>query len=520
MLTNPIIEGFYPDPSIVRVDDDFYVVNSSFEYFPAIPIWHSRDLVNWRQIGNAVSRLEQQLDLSRVNPSGGVQAATIRHRDGTFYITSTRVGPEWPRSDQHFIVTATSAEGPWSECHFVDDAEGIDSSLFFDEDGKSYFLANRERQGAKDGVGAEIWMSEIDLVSFELIGPKQTLWDGSGGIYPEGPRLFKRNDWYYLLVAEGGTLHNHATTFARSREIWGPFEPTPRNPVLTHRNLGREYPIQNVGHADMVELQDGSWWGVCLGSRPSGGFYDGGNVRYSFGGYYRNLGRETFAFPITWPADELSPLFSPDTGRIEFQYESPNLPSWPQTDVDYSFTEVSLATKWVNIRDTNLNRFSLDSASSELSIRLGPTFEDCFIGVRQNSWNFSSSVCIDLNNLAMDDSAGLGMFIKKDHHISVQLAVDGSTLVVSFFSPDVEHEPIRLPMDTSKILVEVSGQDQDYEIALPELGIRQAFDGRQISCDLTDSHTGVMLGLFGLSKVDSTVAYSGFSYSTGSQQLI
>ncbi len=514
MLKNPIIPGFHPDPSIIRVEDDFYIVNSSFEYFPAIPIWHSKDLVHWRQIGNAIDRVEQGLDLSSVNASGGVQAATIRHHSGTFYISSTRVGPVWPKSDQHFIVTATNIAGPWSECHFIQDAPGIDSSLFFDQDGKAYFLANREQADAKDGNDAEIWVAEINLTTFELIGEKRTLWAGTGGIYPEGPRLFKRNGWYYLLVAEGGTLHNHATTFARSRNVWGPYESSPRNPVLTHRNLSREYPIQNVGHADMVELQDGSWWGVCLGSRPAGGFYDGGNVKYSFGGYYRNLGRETFAFPIAWPADELSPLFTPESGRVLSEYEPPNLPSAPQDDVTYAFDEQSMRTKWVTVRDTNLNRFDLDAAASALSVRLGLTLEDSFIGVRQKSWAFDARVIVDLSGLILGDSAGLGAYIKPSFHHSVQISPTPGGVVVVFISPSGEVGRQEFANAPQELEITISGSDQDYAIAVPELGISQSFDGREISCDMTDSHTGVMVALYGTSLQESTVRFSGFEYAT------
>lgn len=506
--------GFYPDPSIVRVDDDFYVVNSSFEYFPAIPIWHSNDLMHWRQIGNAIDRVGQGLDLSQVNPSGGVQAATIRHHKGTFYVTSTRVGPAWPKLDQHFIVSATNPEGPWSECHFIQDAPGIDSSLFFDEDGKSYFLANREQAGAKDGNDAEIWMAEIDLETFALVGEKKTLWAGTGGIYPEGPRLFKRNGWYHLLVAEGGTLHNHATTFARSRNIWGPYEGSPRNPVLTHRHLSREYPIQNVGHADMVELKDGSWWGVCLGSRPAGGFYDGGNVKYSFGGYYRNLGRETFALPITWPADDFGPLFTPDSGRVLYEYEAPNLAPAPHEDVEYSFDETSLRTKWVKIRDDNLDRFSTDDHPRALLIRLGHTLEESFIGVRQNAWTFDARVTLEMSGLKPGDSAGLGAYIKEGFHHSVLVSPTDAGLRVVFASPSGEVASETFATDLSRIEITIAGRDQDYEIALPQLGISRHFDGRAISCDLTDSHTGVMIALFGTSANEATARFTNFEWSS------
>ncbi len=250
---NPIISGFYPDPSICRVGDDYYLVNSSFEYFPAIPVWHSRDLVHWELISHAIDRVEQGLKLDAVSPSGGVQAPTIRYHQGVFYITSTCVGKAWPRLDYHFIVFATDPHGPWSAVHYIQNAPGIDCSLFFDEDGQCYFLANREKLLAKQGGDTEIWISRFDVTTFQLMGEQIALWDGTGGNFPEGPHLYKRHGGYYLLIAEGGTCHFHTVTMARSQNIFGPYVPYERNPVLTHKHLHRTYPIQNVGHADLVE---------------------------------------------------------------------------------------------------------------------------------------------------------------------------------------------------------------------------------------------------------------------------
>ena len=200
MFKNPIIPGFFPDPSIIRVEDDFYLINSSFEYFPAIPIWHSKDLVHWRQIGNAVDRKSQKLDLSNLDCSKGVQAASIRYHKGTYYITSTRIQNDWPRDDYHFIMYTNDINGPWSEVIYLKDAYGIDSSLFFDDD-KAYFIANRQKPNLEDGGDTEIWIQEIDLGSFTLVGEKHSLWDGTGGIFPEGPHIYKRNGYYYLLIA-------------------------------------------------------------------------------------------------------------------------------------------------------------------------------------------------------------------------------------------------------------------------------------------------------------------------------
>lgn len=508
-IKNPIIPGFFPDPSIIRVNEDFYIVTSSFEYFPSIPIWHSRDLINWRQIGNVVDRVDQGLDLSVVTQSGGVQAATIRHHNGVFYVSSTRVNPEWPRSDYHFIVTATDINGPWSKCHYIQDAPGIDSSLFFDN-GKAYFLANRAKGKATDQVNAEIWLSEIDLETFTLVGEKHILWDGTGGIFPEGPRMYKRNGFYYLLIAEGGTLHFHTTSIARSENVTGPFVSTPRNPVLTHKHLAREYPIQNVGHADMVELADGSWWGVALGSRPRGGFYDGGNTIHTFGGYYRNLGRETFIFPITWPADDLSPLFTPETGRIVEAYEAPNLPNTSEPDLECDFSEQSLNVKWASIRDLNRDYFTRIN-DDELKLQLQSNFEDTFLGIRQNSWNFKCEVTVDFSQLQPGDVFGLTAYMKDDAYLLIEIERD-QEITVNIRASSGEQPTKQVRTKLTSLNLQLAGDDQDYTFSVPELGLSQTLDGREISCDMTGTHTGVMLGFVGKSEFKTELILSNFSY--------
>ena len=507
---NPILPGFYPDPSIIRVEDDFYIVNSSFEYFPAIPIWHSRDLVNWRQIGNAVDRADQGLDLADVAPSGGVQAATIRHHNGVFYITSTRIKRQWPGSNYHFVVTATDINGPWSKCHFIEDAFGIDSSLFFDGD-KAYFLANRESSNPRFENDAEIWISEINLETFELVGEKHTLWNGTGGIFPEGPRMYKHNGWHYLLIAEGGTLHFHTTSIARSKNVMGPYISSQRNPILTHKHLAREYPVHNVGHADMVELKDGSWWGVALASRPRGGFYDGGNVKWSFGGYYRNLGRETFIFPVTWPADDQSPLFAPETGRVEDSYEVTGLAEFPQSDVAVDFSAKSLAIKWVTIRNEKRNHFNLVREGA-LALELQDSFENTFLGVRQTAWNFNCSFTIDLNELKKGDVVGLAAYIKEGAYLSLEIKRT-ETFEISVQAASGNQPTASISTELSKLRIELNGDDQDYKFSIPELGFSHTLDGREISCDMTGSHTGVMIALIGQSDCKSVVQFENFQIS-------
>jgi alpha-N-arabinofuranosidase len=323
--------------------------------------------------------------------------------------------------------------------------------------------------------------------------------------------MYKRNGWYYLLIAEGGTLHFHTTSIARSKSVTGPFVSSQRNPILTHKHLAREYPVHNVGHADMVELKDGSWWGVALASRPRGGFYDGGNVKWSFGGYYRNLGRETFIFPVTWPADDQSPLFAPATGRVEDTYEVTGLTEFKQSDVARDFTAESLAIKWVTIGHEERKNVNL-SRDSKLSLELQNSFENTFLGVRQTAWNFNCSVTIDLAELKEGDVAGLAAYIKEGAYLSLEIKRT-ETFEVSVQAASGKQPTASISTELSKLRIELSGDDQDYNFSAPELGFSHTLDGREISCDMTDSHTGVMLALIGKSNHKSVVQFENFQIS-------
>ena len=327
MIHNPILPGFYPDPSICRVEDDFYLVTSSFSYFPGIPVFHSRDLIHWEQIGHVLDRKEQ-VHLTYQDMSTGIFASTIRYHEGVFYVISTNL-----TTMENFICTADHPAGPWSMPHVIKAAGGIDPSLFFDDDGSCYFTGTSP-MGAKEYDHQMIVLSKIDLDTFQLTGEVSAIGDGAlkGAGSPEGPHIYKKDGWYYLLIAEGGTEHFHAVTVSRSKNITGPYENYAGNPILTHRHLGKMYPICNVGHADLVELADGSWYMVCLGSRL-------------MDGYHKLLGRETFLAPVSW--EDGWPVVSAGTGKIEEAYEAPDLPEYIFAEKEKtSFGGEQLGMEW------------------------------------------------------------------------------------------------------------------------------------------------------------------------------
>lgn len=293
--SNPVLPGFHPDPSVCRTGDAFYLATSSFHYFPGIPIWKSQNLVEWRLSGHGISD-SGQLDLTGTPASRGLFAPTIRESKGRFYITCTEVDRLG-----NFVLSAERPEGPWSKPVPLAVA-GIDPSLFFDDDGTVYLCTGGEvgecgierglaRGGDTGGAGTGlgISLSVVDPDSWKILEGPRLISRGSGGRWPEGPHLYKREGIYYLLMAEGGTEYGHMATVFRAASPWGPYEPCPRNPVLSHRDRGSD-PIQCVGHGDIVEDGAGNSWLLCLGVRP-------------LGPLLHNLGRETFLSPLVWDGE-------------------------------------------------------------------------------------------------------------------------------------------------------------------------------------------------------------------------
>lgn len=342
---NPILSGTNPDPSICRVGDDYYLVTSSFEYFPGVPIYHSKDLVHWRQIGHALTR-ESQLPLSQAESSKGIFAPTIRHHDGTFYVITTNM-----EGGGSFYVTATDPAGPWSDPIWIQESVfTMDPSLFFDDDGKVYYTRHGE------GQNGAVFQAEIDVSTGHLKDVPRRTWEGTGDIWPEGPHLYKRAGWYYLLISEGGTSYGHKITMARSRSPWGPFESHPDNPILTHKHLPK-HPIQATGHADLVQTQEGQWWMVLLGIRPSAPGY-------------HHIGRETFLSPVRWDSEG---WLSVNDGRpIELEMSIASLPAphpWPEQPAREEFERESLGYEWNYVRNPLLANYSLTERPGFLRLR-------------------------------------------------------------------------------------------------------------------------------------------------------
>ncbi|MDL4821828.1 glycoside hydrolase family 43 protein [Actinomadura opuntiae] len=287
-IVNPVVRGLAPDPSLCRVGDDFYLATSTFDFLPGIRIHHSTDLVNWRLLGGAVTRPAQY---RRDGEPGELMlyAPTIRHHDGRFYLACTNFSD----GQGNFLLSAEDPAGEWSDAVWID-THAFDPSLLF-ADGTCYYT-RRTLEPLPDGRLGPVVQCEIDPATGRMLGPMRELTPDYAGFCSndiEGPHLYKIDDWYYLFSAEGGSWKGHMQTCARSRSPWGPFEPCPHNPVLTHRHrVG--HPIQTVGHAELIDAPDGSWWALTLGTRHE--------ARNGFV-YHHNLGRETFLAPVEWTPD-------------------------------------------------------------------------------------------------------------------------------------------------------------------------------------------------------------------------
>ncbi len=511
---NPILPGFYPDPSICRVGDDYYLVTSTFEWYPGVPIFHSRDLIHWRQIGHVLSR-PSQLDLDSVAPSSGIFAATIRWHEGVFYVVTTLSDHQHQR--RNFIVTARDPAGEWSDPYVLANAPGIDPSLFF-EDGHAWYCGNRtpQREDHRQTSRREIWLQELDLTTMQLKGDVFVLWDGMshGEAVPEAPHIYHVGDFYYLLIAEGGTFHEHCVTVARSRALTGPYEPCPLNPILTHRHLGYNAPIVAVGHADLVQTQAGEWWMVVLGARP----YDG---------YYYNLGRETWLLPCTWEDDW--PLPSPGSGRVEVSYAKPALPlhTMPSLPACDHFDSNTLRLCWNMLRTPRIDWYSLSARPGWLRMMLRPETltehsNPSFIGRRQQHMNFAARARMAFMPANAHESAGLAVVQNDRFYLSCRCEIDeggGMTVLLEQRSHG-EHTrlaAITLPTYTAELYwkIEAHGIHYHFYYALqPEAWqpLGEAVHGGFLSSTVAYGFTGVYIGMYTTSSGQHSANYADFDW--------
>lgn len=510
---NPILAGFYPDPSVCRVGEDYYMVTSTFEYFPGVPMFHSKDLVHWRQIGHVLDR-PSQLNLDGIPASRGIYAPTLRYHEGVFYMITTLVERK-PGARENFFVTATDPAGPWSDPYWLDDAPGIDPSLFFDDDGKVYYTGNRvPPSGQQYPKHMEIWLQELDLETKQLVGPKYSLWDGAlkQAHAQEASHLYKVGGYYYLLIAEGGTGFTHAVTIARSESLTGSYEGCKRNPILTHRHLGKQHGIANVGHADLVQTQTGEWWMVCLASRP-------------YGGHYRNMGRETFLVSMDWEDDW--PLVNPGKGIIECEMPKPNLTEarWPVLPACDHFDAPALELRWNFIRTPRGEFWSLSERPGFLRLRLKPesiseVSNPSFVGRRQQDISYAVRTKLAFTPNAIKESAGLVLLQNQDYQYRLECGLNAdSQQEVRLVSRVAGEEKVlcsqNIIANNIYLRVEATGQSLrfDYGVEAEQWQpLASEIDGTILSTDTAGGFTGAYIGLFASSNGETSGNHADFDY--------
>lgn len=512
ILKNPVLKGYYPDPSICRVGEDYYLVCSSNEYFPGLPLFHSKDLVNWQQIGHVLDR-PSQVPLDGINPSSGIFAPTIRYHQGIYYLLCTRAGGD--PSKRNFIVTASNPKGPWSDPFWLENAPGIDPSLFFDEDGKVWYTGNRVPDGGERYFKQrEIWLQEFDIKTMKLVGPVTLLLD-EGAVRQarniEAPHIYKVNGFYYLIIAEGGTDFNHAVTVFRSKNIIGPYETAPKNPIITSRHLGNNYAIQCIGHADFIETQNGEWYTVLLGTRPYGG------------ASYANLARETFIAPLTW--EDGWPVVAPNEGRILAEFPAPNLPEFKieQPAVRDDFNNDLLAFQWNLIRTPSEKLYSLNQNKGSLRLFLKPEtitekVNPAFIGRRQQHINFTASTLMDFSP-QNKETAGLLVYQNPQYHFKLECLLKDGKKVIRLTKIKANSTEILAEQEVNvkKLYLKVSaiGQDYAFYFATNEGEwklLMDKVDGSMLNRTIAGGFTGVYLAMYASSNGNKTSNHADFNW--------
>ncbi len=508
---NPILSGFYPDPSICRVDDSYYLVCSSFQYFPGVPLFESKDLLNWTQIGHVLTR-ETQLPLHGADGHGGIYAPTIRYHQGIFYMITTNCN-----GCGNFLVWTEDIHGEWSDPVPLA-SDGIDPSLYFEGD-HCYFMRNHSTVEQ-----ASILQYEINPKTGEKIGEEHVLWHGTGGRYLEAPHLYKIQNRYYLMAAEGGTEYGHMEVYAIGDNPNGPFATAANNPVLTNRNIG-DYQLQGVGHGDLVEDTRGNWWMVHLAFRQI--------ARWCT---FHHIGRETCLVPVTFMAD--GTMTAGDAkGISRLEIDTDRIPAsvvqekWADTKKrrQVRFSNTRMGTEWCWLRNPNLkcydpsewecNKLRMKGSALTLEQR---EESNTFLGIRQTT--LEGKITVDLSCSGITEGEyGLTIYMDQDNHYDLGIRKDekGSKVFLHKKIGDMDYTAWELDetkidswLNIDKITICVDAQPQRYVFSV-QIGEKTYLAGtgetRLLSSEVAGGFTGVMIGLY-VQNTEEWATFRDFCY--------
>lgn len=482
---NPILKAFHPDPSICRVGDEFYLVTSSFSYFPGLPIYKSKDLLHWSLAANAITE-EDQLPLKEAASSGGIWAPTIRHQDGVFYITATF------SEKGNFIVASTDIKKGFGNPIWVE-MDGIDPSLFF-ENGEAYYCAN-DIGSRMEKYGSEgISVARIDVNSGKLLQEPVRIWEGTGGGFLESPHIYHIGSYYYLMIAEGGTSLNHMITVARSKTIYGPYEGCPGNPVLTNRN-DTSKSVLCTGHGDLVEDTAGNWWLVHLGTRPSHSFWS-------------HLGRETFLMPVRWKAGW--PLVGEDA-KCHLEEEGP-LPAAKYQETG----EAEDQREWMTLRGLAQDKLRIAGNDLTLTASAATLSEDKAVPsmalIRQKDFTDVFWSRISFEPLQDGDYAGLVVYLSNQFYYCMGIKRENGVnyLIVEKTAEDFHQISFREVVQDGEITLGIEAEKTKYHFMISEKGaVRELCNAstRFLCCEAAGKcFTGTLWGVFAESRTEGSIS--------------
>jgi alpha-N-arabinofuranosidase len=500
-VTNPILPGFYPDPSIEKVDTTYYMVHSTFAYMPGIPVFKGYDLKNWVQIGNVIDR-DTQLDFRGERVSRGLFAPTISHHRNTYYVTCTDID-----NIGNFVVTATDPAGPWSDIVELPEIKGIDPSLFFDtENDRAYIVYNSAApndQPLYEGHRT-IRMYEFDYTNLRVVGEERLLVNGGVDIskhpvWIEGPHIYKRGDYFYLCAAEGGTSVRHSQVIFRSKSIDGPYLPWEKNPILTQRDLDplREFPITSTGHADLTEGPDGHTYAVFLATRP-------------YADNHYNIGRETFVAPVEWTTNGW-PIINPHHDDVKYSYNFP----WPEHPISgaaqngnfsyhYDFPKDSIDHSFLFLRKKDSDWYQMTADGLVLSLEsttLSQYDNPAYIARRLQHHQAAISTSVLFEPQTHYESAGLAVFQGEKNYYYIAITRHEQQKYIALYKSEgdhtvllqqtsiTSHHPIELKAEADKDVYRFYYRHSDTSWSL-----LSTQDGRHLSTETAGGFVGTTFG--------------------------
>lgn len=514
-FNNPILSGFYPDPSVCRVGEDYYMATSSFVYYPGIPIFHSRDLVHWEQLGHAIHRPEQ-LDYKNIETSLGLWAPTLRYHNETFYVINTFVSEGREARRDNYILTAKDPAGPWSDPVMIQGADGIDPTLFFDDDGSMWYAGNYICPEPEYEGHHGIYLQELDPETFQLKGQRYDIWNGrkTRSKWIEAPHIYKRNGFYYLLVAEGGTFTNHSIMMARCETIHGDYEICPRNPILSHRHMPLMSEISVVGHGDIVETQNGEWWMVVLGIRP-------------YEGFHFNLGRETFLVPVCWDENDGWLRVQNANGVVNSVEKRPDLPEsiYPLPRPTDHFDDDTLSLMWNTIHPAGAETYSLSPRKGFLRLLLKPEVlhEVCtpaFVGRRQQHKVFQATAAMEFTPATAYEEAGIALVQDDRFHYTFVVCADIQHRYLCLYQTENGSRTLlhkEILENAERIYLTVRGEETAYRFyySYKEHSFSKFYEpvtASLLSSNTNEGFTGVYLGMYASANHRPSDSYADFDW--------